>query len=76
MENYLDIQYVATILKISKRTLQNRICQQRKAIKNGASINAEEVIILAPPSIKLGQKRFFSSRKFDGWLEKIEAIGL
>ncbi|MEE2001414.1 hypothetical protein QWY20_08105 [Alkalimonas sp. MEB108] len=65
----MDDAEVAYALRFTKRTLQNRICTQRKYLLNG--IDNDEVRRLAPPYMRLGKrKRLYLRTEFIKWLQK------
>ncbi|MGR6502003.1 hypothetical protein [Shewanella sp. Koi 1] len=67
IKNY-NAQEVASLLHIEKRTLQNRISAQNRAMLSANPEAIEAAAKLVPPSFKIGKIRLFPARQFEQWL--------
>ncbi|HDS1199604.1 TPA: hypothetical protein QDZ95_003138 [Shewanella algae] len=69
IKNY-STQEVASLLHIEKRTLQNRISAQNRAMQSENPEAIEAAAKLVPPSFKIGKIRLFPARQFELWLAR------
>lgn len=70
IKNY-NIQEVASLLHIGKRSLQNRISAQKTAISSANPEAIEAAAKLAPPSFKIGRIRLFPAKQLEQWLDQL-----
>ncbi|NSY36628.1 hypothetical protein DS891_24415 [Pseudoalteromonas sp. JC28] len=71
---YLSTSELCEILHIEKRSLQNRMSRQRKAIREGADPKSTKVQQFAPPSIKVGRVHLFRWDAVQCWLSRHEGV--
>ncbi|WP_025889706.1 DNA-binding protein [Shewanella chilikensis] len=69
IKNY-STQEVASLLHIEKRTLQNRISAQNRAMQSANPEAIEAAAKLVPPSFKIGKIRLFPARQLELWLAR------